>query len=199
MSSGRSQPEPRAGWSRGPRRPSPCTASHPPTLEPAMRAIPTESLRLMPPLRHRLRESCLSSRPSTCSIRWTSSGHFRRDKPFSCKSGHGEVRQGLPVAGAGGRTGPSGPQGAWPRSRPLPSASGTWWPHVPPCPHCRSAKASQNGFCWLGAGAHVLGHELAGHGAGRRPESAQPPAHLCVEAQVFCDRQVVKQHIVLRA
>lgn len=47
-----------------------------PTLEPAMRAMPMESLRRIPPLRNLLRESRFSSSPSTCSMRLTSSGHF---------------------------------------------------------------------------------------------------------------------------
>lgn len=54
------------------------------TLEPAMRAMPMDSLRFIPPLRNLHRESRLSSRLRMCSICFTSSGHLWRDKPFSC-------------------------------------------------------------------------------------------------------------------
>lgn len=61
--------EPRPGLQVMPQAPGP-------TLEPAMRAMPMESLRRIPPLRNLLRESRFSSSPSTCSMRLTSSGHF---------------------------------------------------------------------------------------------------------------------------
>lgn len=56
------------------------------TLEPAMRAMPMDSLRFIPPLRNLHRASRLSSRLRMCSICLTSSGHLWRDKPFSCSS-----------------------------------------------------------------------------------------------------------------
>lgn len=159
-----------------------------------MRAMPMESLRFVPPLRNLLRASRLSSSPRTCSIRWTSSGHLWWDKPFNCNSGGGEVgrgsRWGRVAAGSLALVPP-------PPSVCLPGArTASRLPAADP-------RKLLSCLEWaLSAGrlrARTLGPKYTGHGTTMGPESSPLLTHLCVEIQVFCDSQVVKQDVMLGA